>query len=393
MEEKEREKEKKPFKTGSIWLAGLVFAALLSALVFAVARFGLNANGNSDFTPAPTRDAVLPTEGSNTPQPLISPAAPTPGPTKAPSSIMKTAIRIGSDTVIVLASRQAAEELIRNIERHFLSSGSMPDNAVVELRTPMKLEDAAKDDETMAYDEAFEFLTGPDTPLMFSAKASTLNDVVLPHAVSTVEDENMPVGLRIIEICGRDGLVREYHETRYLNGVLVSDEVTETSVIFNSVDAVIREGTMELGEDFELTPDFGADPVEAMGLSFSAPLEGRILKYYGPNEDSFHQGLDIAAKSGAVVLAACDGVVVSVMDRGAYGLLIEIDHGDGVCTRYARLRNTAVSIGDKVRAGTEIGRVAGNEYNSFFHFELRIRGVAYNPLKILPEIDAFSINQ
>lgn len=388
MENNEPKKNKAHFGTGRVWLAALLFAALLTALVIVVIRFGPR-GGQSDpnNTPSPTSEAILPTGSVGTETPEETNNAQTPGPTMPPNTITKTALRIGGDTVIVLASRQAAEELVRNVERHFMSYGGMPDNAIIELRTPMTLETAGKDDVTTPYDEAFEYLTGDNTPLMFSARASVVKDVVTPYNETRIEDEGLPIGMRVIEVSGRDGLVREYHETHYLNGILRSDEVTETVVIFNAVDAVIREGVLELGEDFELTPDFGNDPTEAQGFTFIAPVKGEIIKYFGPTEGAFHQGIDIAAPNGADVFAACDGTVVAVMDRGAYGLLVEIDHGSDVCTRYSRLRSTTVSIGDTVVSGQIIGKVAGTDYSSFLHFELRIRGVAYNPLKILPEID------
>ncbi len=386
MEDTAPKKRRKALGAGGIWIAALVFAALLGVMVFFVIRFDAEGSGpeHPDSSPSPTGEAALPTDS---PGPDVSPEAPTPGPTGLPITINKTAVRIGPDFAIVLASRQAAEELIRNVERHFLSLGSMPDNAVIELRTPMTIENAGKDDETVPYDEAFAFLTGLDTPLLFSARAATVIDVVIPHTVSVITDEDLPVGFRIVEVSGRDGLVREYHETHYLNGVIQSDDVTETHVIFNAVESVIREGAMEIDEDFELTPDFGKDPVEAHAFVFSAPITGEILKYFGPCDGSFHQGIDIAAANGAEIRAACGGTVAAVMDRGAYGLMIEIDHGSGVCTRYARLRNTTVKLGDEVKAGDVIGKIAGDEYSSFLHFELRIGGIAYNPLKILTGFD------
>ena len=90
---------------------------------------------------------------------------------------------------------------------------------------------------------------------------------------------------------------------------------------------------------------------------------------------------------GAEVRAAADGVVVSVMERGAYGLMIEIEHQSSVTTRYARLGSASVSVGDTVNKGDVIGYVGHSEEYDHLHFELRIRGTAYNPLKILSVFD------
>ena len=169
---------------------------------------------------------------------------------------------------------------------------------------------------------------------------------------------------------------------------MISDEVTESVVIVDSVDSVIREGAFKLDEDFILTPDFGAYPEDLGGLEFVAPLAGKVIAYFGPLEDgSFHQGIDIGADKGSEVAAACGGTVVAVMSRGAYGLVVDIDHGSGVLTRYSRLSESFVRLGDKVEAGTVIGTVAGDGFSVFLHFELRINGIAYNPLKIVPGIE------
>ena len=95
-----------------------------------------------------------------------------------------------------------------------------------------------------------------------------------------------------------------------------------------------------------------------------------------------HLGLDYKPKSeDADVLASCAGTVVCVMERGGYGLRVEIDHGDGFVTRYAHLSSACVTLGQTVAQGTIIGKVgsSGNADDVLLQFELRIDGEAYNP--------------
>ena len=70
-----------------------------------------------------------------------------------------------------------------------------------------------------------------------------------------------------------------------------------------------------------------------------------------------------------------------MLQRGGYGLVVEIDHGDGFLTRYAKLTSAQVALGDTVAAGQAIGLIqqADGEEEAYLHFELRAGGEAYNP--------------
>ena len=71
--------------------------------------------------------------------------------------------------------------------------------------------------------------------------------------------------------------------------------------------------------------------------------------------------------------------------NGGYGLMVEIDHGNGLSTRYAHLSTAAVTDGIKVTAGTVIGRVgtSGRSTGPHLHYEVRIYGEAVDPQKYL----------
>ena len=68
-----------------------------------------------------------------------------------------------------------------------------------------------------------------------------------------------------------------------------------------------------------------------------------------------HLGLDygVGEDGQLTVLASCDGQVVSVLHRGGYGLVVEIDHGEGFLTRYAKLTSAQVELGESDRAELE----------------------------------------
>ena len=90
-------------------------------------------------------------------------------------------------------------------------------------------------------------------------------------------------------------------------------------------------------------------------------------------EPSLHEGLDFAAPMGTPILAASGGFVRTAANQGGFGNLIEIDHGEGLVTRYAHAKVLLVKQGDLVRRGQMIARVGstGLSTGPHLHFEVR----------------------
>jgi len=96
----------------------------------------------------------------------------------------------------------------------------------------------------------------------------------------------------------------------------------------------------------------------------------------------FHKGIDIPANAGANIYAANAGTVVTATYHYSYGNYVIIDHGGGQATLYAHCSKILVKVGDKVKQGDVIAKVGTTGYSSgnHLHFEVRINGVAVNPL-------------
>ena len=371
-----------------MWIPVTVFIAGLILLAAAIWFFrrpdDKTAHGDpvSDATEAPAQATEAPTPEPTeepTPEPTEEPPAPTP-------SYKKTEIVVDGKTVLTMASYEAAEELLKNVQRHFEDAGALPDNAVTEPACSIELKEADDSAKTKGYDAAFTFLTGEDTPLVYVSTATYFKDDTIKHVKKVRYDSEMPKGLRFIESYGRDGVRRETVTVTYVNGVKQSTSVEESHLLIEPIDSLTILGTREYPKGYEPSASYGTWLGAAARLDFTAPIEGKAVKLFGPYDDGFHNGIDIAAKPGTEVRAACDGTVVSVLERGSYGLLIEIEHENGVVTRYADLSVTFVAIGSEVKAGAVIGCIAGDEYSSWLHFELRCSNRAYNPLKILPDL-------
>ncbi|TSP10320.1 M23 family metallopeptidase [Cupriavidus campinensis] len=98
-----------------------------------------------------------------------------------------------------------------------------------------------------------------------------------------------------------------------------------------------------------------------------------------------HDGVDFVAPTGTPIVAAAGGVVVAAEWHPEYGNMIDIDHGNGLKTRYAHASKSLVKVGDLVRAGQEVARVGstGRSTGAHLHFEVHVNGVPRNPIGFL----------
>ena len=96
----------------------------------------------------------------------------------------------------------------------------------------------------------------------------------------------------------------------------------------------------------------------------------------------FHSGIDLARPTGTRVLAATGGVVAQTGWAAGYGLMVTINHGSGIETRYAHLSGVAVSPGQRIATGDLIGLVGstGRSTGPHLHYEVRRNGRAISPL-------------
>ncbi len=150
----------------------------------------------------------------------------------------------------------------------------------------------------------------------------------------------------------------------YTDGRITEEKVIDTEIISQAIPRVVCVGTQKeeqlicpLGEGYVVSSNYGWR--------------------WGRN----HDGIDLAVSVGEPVYASASGQVTMAQWYYGYGKCVDIDHGNGIVTRYAHLDSINVKEGESVSQGAVLG-TSGNTGNStgpHLHFEIRENNIAVNP--------------
>ncbi|MDR2353873.1 MAG: M23 family metallopeptidase, partial [Deltaproteobacteria bacterium] len=149
-----------------------------------------------------------------------------------------------------------------------------------------------------------------------------------------------------------------------------------TELALSELSAALKGSEMLLS----VTPYANPVPTGRFSSGFgyrSSPFSGGL---------DFHQGLDLTAPVGTPVYAPADGTVLSSdWSISGYGLMITLDHGFGLTTRYAHLSESLVTVGSKVTRGQMIAKVGstGRSTGPHLHYETILGEVPVDPLTFM----------
>jgi murein DD-endopeptidase MepM/ murein hydrolase activator NlpD len=118
-------------------------------------------------------------------------------------------------------------------------------------------------------------------------------------------------------------------------------------------------------------------------VDMSSPFGMRMDPFVrGP---AIHTGIDLHGDTGDPVRATANGRVTIASWQGGYGKMVEIDHGNGLSTRYGHMSVIDVKVGDQLRIGQAIGKIGstGRSTGPHLHYETRINDEAVDPQRFL----------
>jgi murein DD-endopeptidase MepM/ murein hydrolase activator NlpD len=170
----------------------------------------------------------------------------------------------------------------------------------------------------------------------------------------------------------KQSALRSTRETRaeYL------EEVEALAAQSASLAAAIRDAQERAGST-------GTGAPSASG--FIWPVNGPVVSGFGTRWGRLHEGIDITASTGTPIWAAAAGTVIHAGWLGGYGNLVVVDHGNGLATAYAHASAILVAVGQQVAQGETVSLVGstGNSSGPHLHFEVRVNGIAVDPLLYL----------
>lgn len=169
---------------------------------------------------------------------------------------------------------------------------------------------------------------------------------------------------------GQDGLqIFEGYITKIGGEETKRKQTAKPEVLRKKKDKIILIGTAER-------------PKTAATGTFIVPLDHYVItSEWGGRWGRLHEGMDLAAPTGTPIHASDGGKIIKANYWSGHGLCVEVDHGNGIITRYSHCSAVFVSIGDLVYQGQHIANVGntGHSFGSHCHFEVRVNGTSQNP--------------
>ena len=159
------------------------------------------------------------------------------------------------------------------------------------------------------------------------------------------------------------------------------------TLIADRMDGLLDEAAHQTEQLDALVHHFEAMEARLASTPALRPAKGWLTSRFGERRDpmtgrtTMHEGIDVAASIGTPIIAPADAEVVRVGDQNGYGLVVVLDHGFGMMTKYAHLADSPVRAGDRVRRGDRIGSIgmSGRSTGPHLHYEVLVDGIAADP--------------
>ena len=194
--------------------------------------------------------------------------------------------------------------------------------------------------------------------------------VEIPYTTKEEKDKTMTLGTRKVAQAGVKGLKEELVESVYIDGMLQSETVVQSTVISEPVQQIVKIGTYWNGQI-----------IEGGSGKLTWPTAGGYVSRGFVGQYPAHNGVDIAGPYGTYIIAADSGVVTKALYTNVgYGVYCIIEHG-GYQTLYGHCSRLLVSVGQQVQKGQIIAYMGstGNSTGNHLHFEVKRGNVRYNP--------------
>lgn len=307
----------------------------------------------------------------------------TPAPTLEPMRYSNTVTLLVDGTpVMTLGSELAAKQMLWE---YLSSSAVAPEGErFVSARFDCKLVLTQADPyvEPLEVGKALAMLEG--NPKLVPVTVTTIRSERVetsPEITQTTENA-LPKGARIVTQLGAGAVSETSVEVVYRAGEIATSGTPVTKQLREARNTILRIGSYTKFSSGKLTRLEGPEGKEKGDLKLAYPMRGQVTGYFGSSGGKMNYGLEITNSAGTKITAPGEGIVVFCAERGAYGFVVDIDHGNGFVSRLTHLSDVQVEMNQRVFLGDTIGTLAADEDGGkpTFHYELIIDGIPYNPL-------------
>lgn len=199
------------------------------------------------------------------------------------------------------------------------------------------------------------------------------------------------LGERLVEVAGIRSDEFDFQDTPAIGGPEMSEAVTAAYQPPAFIDTLEQLATTLERREHQL--DILDGLLEDRRQAKQTALAGRPITHgwmssrFGYRTDPFngklamHEGMDFAGKDGSDIVATAQGVVTYADERWGYGKLVEINHGNGLSTRYGHCKDILVKPGDIVKPGQVVAKMgsSGRSTGPHVHYEVLKNGRQVNP--------------
>ena len=217
--------------------------------------------------------------------------------------------------------------------------------------------------------------------LQVKAVVTSVERETIPFETETDYDTSLGFGQQRVVREGVEGQKDVTYESVYVGGQLTSKtSVGDPVIISEPVSAQVKQGVYMTSDGVVIKPGNGI-----LMFPIGAGYKGMSRGYSGPLLPA-HNGLDLRGYVGTPIYAAQSGrVIYAGRTAGGYGIHVIIDHGGGLQTLYGHCSGLAVSYGEVVKQGQLIAYLGSTGWSTgpHCHFEVRVNGVARDPMNYL----------
>lgn len=276
----------------------------------------------------------------------------------------------------VVASEEEGKNILENVKNNYITKSGLEVKSCV-LKTNIKY---VKKKVLMPQIDEIDIVVNrikavnekaQSQLVAFELKGIKESSEAISPSIDIKWSEEMTVGQSKLLNNGIEGKKSVTKEIQMINSKVLSTRITSEKTVVKPINKVVLQGSKSPG-------------AVAAGTLF-IPSRGTISSGFGMRWGKMHEGLDIAANMGDPIYAALDGKVIYSAWETGYGNVIKLQHDNGLITIYGHCSKLVVTVGQYVKKGDEIALVGstGNSTGPHLHFEVRVNGVAQNPVAFL----------